>query len=251
MRNALTLLGLIVWTANCAPPKRSIACINPDPVSGACRDAELLQAEKDEARRQREQEEKRISELKQAVQLANTQLAEKKAEIAAEDDPAKVTQLIREHDALVATIISYQYEAKLNLFTDLGPAPLKLGEPEQLITLHLQQDEETGARLPILGGLDTASEVQVSYLAMQHKFPTPSNSTSAEDGDGVASTDTETQGDTYHEFAEKAQLPATLRIPLQLSFILNKARYCGSIVIDQKNLSGGKVETRLADEGGC
>lgn len=251
MSGTLTLIGLVLLVANCAPPKRSIACVNPDPTSGVCLDNELLQAKRDKARLQRTQEEKRISELKHATQLANTQLAEKKKEIAAADDPDTVTQLMREHDTLVATIINYQLEAELNLFTDLGPAPLKLGELDQSVTLHLQLDEETQARLPLLGGLDEASEVEVSYRSMQYKFSTPQDSTSTENNTSTAATTTDTQGTAYPEFVPEVPLPPKLRIPLQLSFILNKAIYCGTIVIDQKHPSGGEVETRLADEEGC
>ena len=260
MRNALTLLVLMVLAANCAPPKRRIACVNPDPVSGACLDAQLLQDERDEVRRQREEKEKRLSELKREVQLGNTQLTEKKKEIAETDDPAVVTQLIREHDALVDTIVAYQQEAKLSLFADLGPAPLKLGEPEQIITLHLQQDKETQAHLPVLGGLDAASEVQVSYSSMQHKFPAPQDSAKnntiakaadTEDNTNAEAADTDTPATAYREFAEEVALPPTLRVPLQLNFILDKAIYCGAIVIDQEHPNGGEVATQLAAEEGC
>ena len=239
MHNLLKLLPLLsLLVTDCAPPTRSL-CFNPDPVSGACRDAELLQAERNKERGDRERKAQRLTDLKQALQLANTQLAEKKDEIAAANDPQTVTRLSREHDDLVDEIINYLTEASLSLGEDLGTKPDKIGEHEQPITLHLKHDEKTSAILPVLGGLDQAHEVQVSYHAMQHKFA------------AVTESSTNTESSTAEEFLETAQIPPTLRIPLQLQFILDKTIYCGSITIDAEDNTGGEVDTQLAGEEGC
>ena len=233
MHNMLKLLPLLALLVTaCAPPPRSL-CFNPDPANGACRDAELLQAEQDKAREERDRRAQRLADLQQNLQLANTQLAEKKEEIDAAHDPQIVTRLSREHDAIVAAIIDYLMEAEFELGADLGRKPDKIAEHQQPITLHLQHDEKTSALLPVLGGLDQAREVQVSYRALQHKFA-PATESSAD-----------------QEFFETAQLPPTLRIPLQLQFRLDKTIYCGSIIIDAEDNTGGEVETQLAGEEGC
>lgn len=235
MHNVLKLLPLLALLVTvCAPPPRSL-CFNPDPASGVCRDAELRQAEKDKAREVREQRTQKLAGLEQAVQLANTQLAIKKEEIAAARDHQTATRLSREHDAIAAEIIGYQMEAEFELGTKLGTRPDKIGTHEQPITLHLKHDTETSALLPVLGGLDHAQAVQVSYLAMQHKFITAEN-------DSPAAARAEEMS---------VSLPATLRIPLQLQFTLAQVMHCGQIVMTAEDNTGGEVETQLAEEDGC
>ena len=235
MHNMLKLLPLLaVLIAACAPPPRSL-CFNPDPAGGACRDAELLQAEKDKAREEREHRTERLTALEQAVQLANTQLSVKKEEIAAAPDPQTATRLSREHDTIAAEIISYQMEAEFELGVKLGPRPDKISTHEQPITLHLKHDAATTTLLPVLGGLDQAQAVQVSYRAMQYKFATPEN-------DSPAAGQAEEMS---------VSLPATLRIPLQLQFTLAKVMYCGQIVMTAEDSTGGEVETQIAGEEGC
>lgn len=229
MHNMLKLLILLTSLSTaCAPPTRSL-CFNPDPNSGICRDAELLQAEKDKERENRERRTRRLAELKQNLQLANTQLVEKKEEIAAATDSQTITRLSREHDALVDEIINYQVDILLNFDEDLGTYPDKIGEHEQPITLHLKHDEATNTLLPMLSGLDNASAVQVSYHAVQHKFAV----------------------NNIGNKTKPVALPETLEIPLQLQFTLNQVIYCGHVVIDAKNSTGGKVVTQIAPEEDC
>ena len=235
MHNMLKLLPLLaVLIATCAPPPRSL-CFNPDPAGGVCRDAELLQAEKDKAREERDRRAQRLAELEQTVQLANTQLAVKKEEIATARDPQTATRLSREHDTIAAEIIGYQMEAEFELGVKLGARPDKIGTHEQPITLHLKHDAATTTLLPVLGGLDQAQAVQVSYRALQHKFDT-------------AEKDSPAAGQTE---AMSVSLPATLRIPLQLQFTLAKVIHCGQIVIAAEDSTGGEVETQIAGEEGC
>ena len=228
MNNTVKLLFLLLATS-CAPPKHNVACINLDPANGICRDAELRQAERNEASAARQAKAARVATIKQAVQLANTQLADKKSAIVAEQNPQVATRLRREHDALVAKIVNYLAEA-LFLGEDLGIKPEKIGTHEQLITLHLKQDTTTHALLPVLGGLDKASAVQVSYQTMQHKFPRAENSPPQQ---------------------KTVTLPATLHIPLHMQFTLNRAIYCGTIAITAERYAGGEVETQLALDEGC
>ena len=234
MLKSLTLLALL--TTACAPPKRSL-CFNPDPASGVCRDAELQQAEKNKAKAKREKRTRRLAEIRRNLQLARTQLSEKKEEIATASNNVTATRLSREHDALVDTINGYLMEALLDFDEDFGAAPDKIGEHEQPITLHLKHDEKTKALLPILGGLDEADDVQVNYLSMQHKFPTAENDQQA----------------VHNSLNEdmSVSLPPTLHIPLQLQFVLDKIIYCGTIVIGAKNNTGGEVDIKIAPEEGC
>ena len=110
--NVLKLL-LLLLAASCAPPKHSL-CINRDPASGICRDAELRQAERDKASAERAAKAKRLEVIKHVLQVANTQLAEKKQAIAAEQDPQAATRLAHEHDALVTAIIKLSHRGTGN-----------------------------------------------------------------------------------------------------------------------------------------
>ena len=229
MHNTLKLL-LLLLAASCAPPKHSI-CFNPDPASGICRDAELRQAAKDKASAEKRERAQRLASIKQAMQIANTQLADKKLAITTAQDPQTVTRLTREHNDLVDEINNYWLEAKYELQTELGLKPKKIGEQET-ITLHLQQDKTTQAMLPVLGGLAEASDVQINYQAMQHKFP-------------------HTADEEQEEQVTEVSLPETLRITLHMQFTLDNTFYCGTLAITAKQHVGGKVATQLAPEEGC
>lgn len=222
---------LLLATLSCSPQPGGIACLNPDPASGVCRDAELAKAEKESEQREQDQSAARLVELKASFQLASKQLADKKAEIAAADDPQHVTRLIREHDAIVAKMNSYLSEAAYDHSEKLGSLPEMLGEIRTAVTLQLQPQPQSPALLPVLGGLDAASEVELHYGKMQQKFPPAAVA-------GLAA------------FPTAVALPATLRIPLRVRFALNKALYCGVILIKAARM-GGKVTTKLASEGGC
>ncbi len=233
MHSLLKQLFLLALLGHaCAPPPRSV-CFNPDPASGACRDAELQQAEKNKAHEVRTQRRRRLADIKQALQLANTQLAEKKEELSTANNPLTVTRLSREHDAIVTEINDYVMEAEFELGENLGPKADKIAVHKQPITLQLKHDIATSTLRPVLGGLDQAREVRASYRAMQHKFV-------ADASQGASPAE---------EMA--VLLPPTLQIALQLQFILDEAIYCGHIVVDAAGKRGGEVETQLAGEGGC
>ena len=239
MWQAYTVLALLL-AGSCAPPQHGIACVNLDPNSGVCRDAELRQAKKDAAQQQKAQHAQRFDELKHLLQQAQIELATKKNAIVAATDPQEVTRLTREHDEIVRKINGYILDASFSLNKQLGPNQAELGQHTEPVTLHLKQDEDSQALLPILTGLDAASEVQLNYSSMQHQFP----------ADAAATAPNPNADSMLAGFASTVQLPPTLKIPLQLQYTLAKTIYCGTIVI-AANRMGGDIATQLSPEEGC